>query len=291
MTGCQINNNNEIIKPPWLRVRALAGERVDKLRHLLDHERLNTVCYSAACPNIGECWNNGVATFMILGNQCTRSCRFCNVPSEKRPLPVDLKEPERLLKSALAMDLKHVVITSVARDDLADGGASQFARCLKLLKNNAPHLTSEVLTPDFFGIREHLKIVLDEGPTIFNHNIETVARLTPRIRSKALYDRSLQVLKMAKELSNTVRTKSGIMVGLGEEDEEVSVAMKDLREHKCDHLTIGQYLRPSAWHEPVHRYVHPDQFLEYKNIALALGFKHVESGPLVRSSYHAHKAV
>jgi lipoyl synthase len=264
---------------------------VQDLTRLLNHERLNTVCSSAACPNMGECWNNGVATFMILGNQCTRACRFCNVQSKLRPGPVDLNEPERLVKSAITMDLKHVVITSVARDDLPDGGALHFARCLKALHEQAPHMTTEVLVPDFFGSPDNVKIVTDQKPDIFNHNIETVPRLTPRIRSGAQYDRSLNLLKTAKLLSQSVLTKSGIMLGLGEEDHEVILAMKDLRAHDCDQLTIGQYLRPTSWHHPVHRYVHPDQFALFKRIAIDLGFSHVESGPLVRSSYHAEKGV
>lgn len=285
-----LSNNNELIKPSWLKVRAMAGENLNHIKRLIEQERLNTVCYAAACPNIGECWNNGVATFMILGNQCTRSCRFCNVPSDKRPSPVDLAEPKRLLDTVLAMKLKHVVITSVARDDLVDGGALHFARCLALI-NNVAHITTEVLTPDFLGNKDHLAIVLKAKPTIFNHNIETVARLTRHIRSKASYDRSLNVLSMAKDIDPKIKTKSGIMVGLGENDDEIYRTITDLHEHQCDFLTIGQYLRPSTWHEPVHRYVHPDQFHEYKQFALSLGFKHVASGPLVRSSYHADKAI
>lgn len=204
---------------------------------------------------------------------------------------MDLDEPERLLKSALAMDLKHVVITSVARDDLPDGGALQFARCLKLIHTQAPHMTTEVLVPDFFGSEELVKIVVDERPRVFNHNIETVRRLTPRIRSKARYERSLGLLKMVKQMNDGIITKSGIMVGLSEEDHEVIETMHDLRAHGCDHLTIGQYLRPTSWHHPVHRYVHPDLFAEFKRIALDAGFLHVESGPLVRSSYHAERGV
>lgn len=280
-----------LVRPPWIRVKAPVGAKVRELTQLLNHERLNTVCSSAACPNMGECWNNGVATFMILGNQCTRACRFCNVQSNKRPSPVDLDEPERLLKSALVMKLKHVVITSVARDDLPDGGALQFARCLRVLHEKAPELTTEVLVPDFFGSLENLAIVTHEAPTIFNHNIETVRRLTPRIRSGAQYDRSLNLLQMAKELDESILTKSGIMLGLGEEDHEVVQALEDLRAHRCDQLTLGQYLRPTTWHHPVHRYVPPDQFAAFKRIALDLGFSHVESGPLVRSSYHAERGV
>ncbi|HXW60794.1 MAG TPA: lipoyl synthase [Myxococcota bacterium] len=274
-------------KPEWLRVRAPSGEKVNKLKQLLLSERLHTVCSSAACPNMGECWERGTATFMILGNQCTRACRFCNVQSKMRPGPVDLDEPLRLALSAQKMGLKHVVITSVARDDLPDGGALQFARCLKMLKSVAQSTTTEVLVPDFLGSMANLQIVIDEEPTIFNHNLETVRRLTPRIRSGAQYDRSLKVLEHAKLLKPHIRTKSGLMLGLGEEDNEILGALKDLRAHHCDHLTLGQYLRPSSWHHPVDRYVSPEQFLSWQKIALDLGFSHVESAPLVRSSYHA----
>lgn len=284
---CTAQSRETLARPSWLRVRAPTGERVQQLTRLLNQERLHTVCSSAACPNMGECWDNGTATFMILGNQCTRACRFCNVQSKLRPGPVDLNEPERLAKSAISMNLKHVVITSVARDDLEDGGAKQFARCLQALRHKAPHMTTEVLVPDFNGRVEDLKIVTDEEPTIFNHNLETVRRLTPRIRSGAQYDRSLRLLAMVKEQKPTIKTKSGIMLGLGEEDHEVLEAIHHLRDHACDQLTIGQYLRPTSWHHPVHRYVAPEQFLEFKQAALNLGFSHVESGPLVRSSYHA----
>lgn len=287
MSTC--NSNNQ--RPSWLRVKAPAGERVQSLIKLLNNQRLHTVCSSAACPNMGECWNNGTATFMILGNQCTRACRFCNVQSKMRPGPVDLNEPLRLAESAITMQLKHVVITSVARDDLPDGGAEQFARCLKALRSHAPFMTTEVLVPDFRGDLDSLKIVTDQQPNIFNHNLETVERLTKRIRSGALYGRSLMLLQMAKQLNPALLTKSGIMLGLGEEDDEVIVAIKNLREHDCDQLTIGQYLRPTPWHHPVHRYVPPDRFLYFKNLAYDLGFSHVESGPLVRSSYHAEKGV
>lgn len=278
-------------KPPWLKVRAPSGEKVNRLMQLFNQQRLHTVCSSAACPNMGECWNNGTATFMILGNQCTRACRFCNVQSKMRPNPVDLNEPERLAKSAVMMDLRHVVITSVARDDLKDGGASHFARCLSNLKLHAPHMTTEVLVPDFLGNLTSLQIVVDAKPDIFNHNLETVRRMTPKIRSGGIYDRSLSLLKKVKELAPSMIVKSGLMLGLGEEDHEVIEALRDLRSHDCDHLTLGQYLRPTSWHHPVHRYVAPAQFEVFKNIALDLGFSHVKSGPLVRSSYHAEKGL
>lgn len=292
MTTCtSMSTETSMPRPAWLRVKAPAGERVSSLTRLINQQRLHTVCSSAACPNMGECWNNGTATFMILGNQCTRACRFCNVQSKMRPSPVDLSEPERLAETAIGMGLKHVVITSVARDDLPDGGAHHFARCLRILKQLAPNVTTEVLVPDFFGDVRHLQVVIDEKPTIFNHNIETIARLTPKIRSGAKYARSLQLIKNAKRLDSTIFTKSGIMLGLGEEDTEVVEAINHLREHDCDQLTIGQYLRPTSWHHPVHRYVTPERFLEFKTTALNLGFMHVESGPLVRSSYHAELGV
>jgi lipoic acid synthetase len=278
-------------KPAWLRVKAPTGERVAKIKRLINEQRLNTVCFSAACPNMGECWDLGTATFMILGNQCTRACRFCKVQSKLRPSVVDLDEPERLVKSALAMDLKHVVITSVARDDLPDGGASQFARCISALQEKAPHVSIEILVPDFLGNEESLALVTNLTPTIFNHNLETVRRLTPKIRSGAQYDRSLKLLATAKKHNPLIITKSGIMLGLGEEDHEVQEAISDLRAHNVDQLTIGQYLRPSAWHHPVSRYAPLELFHELKIFAKNIGFTHVESGPLVRSSYHAEKGV
>jgi len=278
-------------KPDWLRVKAPTGERVQKITRLINQQRLNTVCFSAACPNMGECWDLGTATFMILGNQCTRACRFCKVQSRLRPSVVDLDEPDRLVESALAMNLKHVVITSVARDDLPDGGALQFARCLIALKKKAPHMSVEVLVPDFLGNEENLRLVTHEQPTIFNHNLETVRRLTPKIRSGARYDRSLKLLALAKKQNPKLLTKSGLMLGLGEEDHEVEEALHDLRAHNVDQLTVGQYLRPSAWHHPVSRYAPLELFQSLKILAKNLGFSHVESGPLVRSSYHAEKGV
>ncbi len=288
MSQCQ---SQTIARPEWLRVRAPSGERYQELHRLLKSERLNTVCSSAACPNMGECWNIGTATFMILGNQCTRACRFCNVQSKLRPGPVDLNEPVRLVETAITMGLKHVVITSVARDDLADGGATQFARCLHLLHERAPHMSTEVLVPDFLGDEKSLRLVVDESPDIFNHNIETIARLTPKIRSGALYERSLKLLKTVKSWAPHIQTKSGIMLGLGEEKDEVKIAIEDLRAHNCDQLTIGQYLRPTPWHHHLHRYATPEEFTELGNFAKSLGFSHVESGPLVRSSYHAERGV
>lgn len=277
--------------PPWLRVRAPGGERYRELKQLIEERRLHTVCSSAACPNVGECWSAGTATFMILGNLCTRACRFCDVKTSNRPLPVDLDEPARLAEAAELMGLKHVVITSVARDDLADGGARQFARCITAVKERIPGVTLEVLVPDFRGDREGVRTVSDAGPEVFNHNIETVSRLTRKIRSGAQYARSLAVLEMAKELRPEMRTKSGIMLGLGETDDEVKQAIRDLHDHGTDILTIGQYLRPSPGHHEVMRYAEPAVFEELGAFARELGFAHVESGPLVRSSYHAERGV
>lgn len=277
--------------PPWLRVRAPGGERYRELKQLLEERRLHTVCSSAACPNVGECWSAGTATFMILGNLCTRACRFCDVKTSNRPLPVDLDEPARLAEAAALMGLRHVVITSVARDDLADGGARQFARCITAVKERIPGVTLEVLVPDFRGDKASVETVTDAAPEVFNHNLETVSRLTKKIRSGAQYARSLAVLEMAKQLRPEMRTKSGVMLGLGETDDEVKQAIRDLRDHGTDILTIGQYLRPSPGHHEVVRYAEPAVFEELGAFARELGFVHVESGPLVRSSYHAERGV
>jgi lipoic acid synthetase len=278
-------------RPSWIRVRAPGGERYTALRRLIEERRLHTVCSSAACPNIGECWNAGTATFMILGNECTRACRFCDVKTSTRPRPIDLDEPARLGEAAALMELEHVVITSVTRDDAPDGGAAQFARCIEEVRARLPEATLEVLTPDFGGDESLLKIVTDARPEIFNHNLETVARLTREIRSGAKYERSLALLKAAKAQQPDMRTKSGIMLGLGETDEEAAQAVRDLREADVDILTIGQYLRPSPKHHPVVRYAPPESFAELGRLGESLGFAHVESGPLVRSSYHAERGV
>jgi lipoic acid synthetase len=283
-------------KPPWLRVRAPGGEGYQRLRVLLEERRLHTVCSSAACPNVGECWSAGTATFMILGNECTRACRFCDVKTSARPNAVDLDEPARLADACVLMGLKHVVITSVARDDLEDGGSRQFARCLRAVHERLPHATLEVLVPDFKGRQASIVEVLEAGPAIFNHNVETCERLTPQIRSGAQYRRTLQVLLDAKRLSEAmglghVRTKSGIMLGLGETDDEVKTTIRDLHAARTDILTLGQYLRPSPSHAAVERFVPPEQFAAFKHFADSLGFAHVESGPLVRSSYHAERGV
>jgi len=277
--------------PPWLRVRAPGGDGYRRLRALLEERRLHTVCSSAACPNIGECWGAGTATFMILGNECTRACRFCDVKTSSTPKPVDLDEPARLAEAVVLMSLRHVVITSVARDDLPDGGARQFVRCLEAVRARVPDATLEVLVPDFGGDVESLRLVTDARPAIFNHNLETCERLTPVIRSRAKYGRSLEVLANAKRLAPALRTKSGIMLGLGESDDEVRASLRDLRASQVDIVTLGQYLRPSAWHHEVVRFVPPAVFDELGAYARGLGFSHVEAGPLVRSSYHAERGV
>ena len=283
-------------KPPWLRVQAPGAGKTSELRALLAERRLHTVCSSAACPNIGECWQHGTATFMILGNECTRACRFCDVKTSLRPNPVDLDEPARLAEAAVLMGLKHVVITSVARDDLDDGGARQCARCLTAVREQLPTCSLEVLTPDFLGSESSISTVLEAllaggHPGVFNHNVETCERLTPKIRSGAVYKRSLEVLQTAKRLRPDVRTKTGMMLGLGETDDEIIQTIKDARAHDVDILTLGQYLRPSSWNHEVMRYVSPDQFAEFAAFARTLGFAHVEAGPLVRSSYHAERGV
>lgn len=284
-------NLETLKKPPWLKVKAPIGEGFNKIYQILNKERLNTVCSSASCPNMGECWNRGTATFMILGNLCTRACRFCHIKTAQKGSPVDLDEPEKILKAIILMDLKHVVITSVARDDLEDGGALQFALCLKAIKKNLPHVTLEVLVPDFLAKKELIKIVTDENPDIFNHNLETIERLTPKVRSKAKYLRSLLVLKTAHELNKNMAIKSGLMLGLGETNEEIKKALCHLRDHACTQVTLGQYLRPSNWHLPVMRYATPEEFNDLAIYAKDLGFRHVKSGPLVRSSYHAESGV
>ncbi len=240
---------------------------------------------------MGECWNAGTATFMILGNECTRACRFCDVKTSRTPKAVDLDEPKRLAEAAELMGLDHIVITAVARDDVADGGAMQFVRCIEELRKLSKPVTIEVLTSDFQGDREAVKTVLDAGPDIFNHNLETVNRLTKKIRSGAQYGRSLNVLALAKVYAPHIKSKSGIMLGMGELDDEIEVAIRDLYAANVDILTLGQYLRPSMKHHPVHRYVSPEEFARFKAFADDMGFGYVESGPLVRSSYHAEKAL
>lgn len=259
-----------------------------RLKQLTRRLNLHTVCQSARCPNIGECWEAGTATFMILGNICTRRCGFCAVPSGK-PTEYDRQEPERVGWAVEALGLDYVVITSVARDDLADGGALMFAETIRAIRRRRPGCQVEVLIPDFRGSLEALATVMEAEPTVLNHNIETVERLQKPVRKSARYDRSLSVLKNAKRLNPRIPTKSGLMLGLGETWEEVVQTMRDLRAVDCNFLTIGQYLRPTLDHLPVVRYAHPSEFEELKRLGEAMGFTHVESGPLVRSSYHAEK--
>lgn len=282
-----MNKKEHIRKPDWLKIKLNTNENFQALKKLMRGSTLHTVCEEARCPNLHECWGTRrTATFMILGDICTRACRFCAVKTG-RPHEVDWEEPERIARSVAVMNLRHVVITAVARDDLRDGGASLFAETIRAVRRKNPLTTIEVLPSDLGGNRENLKKLLDARPDIFNHNIETVRRLTPKVRARAQYERSLRVLKWAKEIIPDMPTKSSIMVGLGETKEEIIEAMDDLRENEVDILAIGQYLQPTKKHLPVEKYYHPEDFLELKKIALAKGFSHCEAGPLVRSSYHA----
>lgn len=270
----------------WLR-RTLPDQRVlDRMDALLEGLNLHTVCDSALCPNRGECFKKGTATFIILGNVCTRNCGFCAVKKGK-PLPLDPEEPYHIAQAARHLQLKHIVVTSVTRDDLPDGGAEHFAETIIEIKKQLPKSTIEVLVPDFKGSWEALQRVIDAQPEVINHNIETVNRLYRLVRPKAVYKRSLELLRQVKIRDKNIISKSGIMVGLGEEEGEIIQAMKDLREVDGDILTIGQYLRPSPLHLRVQNYIHPDKFEEYQKIGMSLGFKYVASAPLVRSSYHA----
>ncbi len=275
-------------RPGWLKAKAPTGEGYRDIKETMRGLKLHTVCEEAMCPNIGECWNNRTATFMILGNVCTRSCGFCNVLTGK-PSELDLDEPKRVAEAAKKMGLKHAVITSVNRDELEDGGAGIFAETIRQIREEVPGCAVEVLTPDFKGDRDALKTLIDARPDTFNHNIETVPRLYPAVRPQAKYDRSLEVLRHVKEISPDGLTKSGFMVGLGEAEEELHEIMRDLRASDVDILTIGQYLRPSKNHLPMSRYYAPKEFANLRKYGFSLGFKHVESGPLVRSSYHAHE--
>ena len=271
-------------KPEWLKARVPGGENYSRLRTLIDERKLHTVCEEARCPNMGECWNSGTATFMILGDTCTRSCGFCNVKTGKMHI-VDEDEPRRVGEAVAMMNLRHAVITSVNRDELYDGGAHIFAQTLIEIRNRLPLCKAEVLIPDFMGSEESLNIVLNAQPDVLNHNIETVPRLYRAVRPQAHYHRSLELLERAK--AKGFVTKTGIMLGLGETADEVIEVMGDLRAVDCDIFTIGQYLQPTKNHLPVERYVHPDEFKMLKIKGMELGFRHVESGPLVRSSYHA----
>ena len=276
-------------KPKWLRVKLPTGKKYTELRGLVDKYKLNTICTSGSCPNMGECWGEGTATFMILGNICTRSCGFCGVKTG-RPEDVDWDEPEKVARSIKIMNIKHAVLTSVDRDDLKDMGSILWAETVKAVRRMNPETTLETLIPDFQGIEKHLDRMIAVAPEVISHNIETVRRLTREVRIQAKYDRSLDVLKYLKEHGQR-RTKSGIMLGLGETKEEVIETLYDLKNAKVDVVTIGQYLQPSKKHLPVQRFVTPDEFKEYEQIGLDLGFRHVESSALVRSSYRAHKHI
>jgi len=273
-------------KPVWLKVKLPTGESYKNLRKIVAEHDLHTICSSGNCPNMGECWGAGTATFMILGNICTRSCGFCAVKTG-RPLPVDLEEPMRVANSVKLMNVKHCVITSVDRDDLKDGGSIIWVETINAVRKISPHTTLETLVPDFKGDWDNLQRIIDVAPEIVSHNLETVRRLTKQVRIQAKYDRSLEALKRLKD--GGMKTKSGIMLGLGELEEEVIDSMKDLRSVGCDILTLGQYLQPTTKHLPVVEFVTPAQFAKYEKIGLELGFRFVESGPLVRSSYRAEK--
>jgi len=274
-------------KPEWLRVKLPIGKTYTSLRKVVDKYQLNTICTSGSCPNMGECWTEGTATFMILGNVCTRSCGFCGVATGK-PSAVDWEEPEKVARSIQLMKIKHAVITSVDRDDLKDGGSIIWAETIQAIRRANPETTLETLIPDFQGDKTNLDRIITVRPEIVSHNLETVRRLTRKVRIQAQYDRSLEVLLYLKE-SGLPRTKSGIMLGLGETEEEVIETLHDLKAAKVDVVTIGQYLQPSKKHLPVQEYITPEQFKKYETIGLALGFRHVESGALVRSSYKAQK--
>lgn len=273
-------------KPSWLRVKLPTGEAYKKVRSLVDTHGLHTICQSGNCPNMGECWGAGTATFMILGNTCTRSCGFCAVNTGK-PEEADQFEPAKVAQSVKLMDVKHAVITSVDRDDLPDGGSEIWAMTVRSIRRQSPGTTLETLIPDFMGKWENLQRIIDVAPEIVSHNLETVRRLTKEVRIQAKYDRSLEVLRRLKQ--GGMKTKSGVMLGLGESRDEVIETLDDLRSVGCDVLTLGQYLQPTPNHLAVHEFVTPEQFAEYKEIGLEKGFRFVESGPLVRSSYHAEK--
>lgn len=277
--------NQELGKrPDWLKVRLPIGENYSDVKNLMRRQKLNTVCEEAKCPNIAECWNHRTATFMILGDTCTRSCGFCNI-KVGIPNELDLEEPKRVVESVVELNLRHIVITSVNRDELKDGGASIFKECVRLIREQKPDCTVEILIPDFKGEVEAFNIIMQYPPDILNHNLETVPRLYHAVRPQAKYQRSLDLIKWFK--SKGLKTKSGIMVGIGEKTDEVIDLMKDLVAHGCDILTIGQYLQPTKDHLPVDRFVTPEEFKIYKEEGLKMGFKIVESAPLVRSSYHA----
>lgn len=280
------NSEIRIKKPKWLRVKLPTGENYRKVRSLVDEHKLHTICESGSCPNMGECWGEGTATFMILGNICTRSCGFCAVKTG-RPEEVDNFEPGKVAHSVKTMGIKHAVVTSVDRDDLKDGGSEIWVQTVKAIRHQSPGTTMETLIPDFAGNWENLQRIIDVAPEIVSHNLETVRRLTKQVRIQAKYDRSLEVLFRLKK--GGMRTKSGIMLGLGETDEEILETMEDLRSVQVDILTLGQYLQPTSKHLPIAEFVTPERFDRYREIGMEMGFKYVESGPLVRSSYHAEK--
>ena len=280
------NSEIRIKKPKWLRVKLPTGENYRKVRSLVDEHKLHTICESGSCPNMGECWGEGTATFMILGNICTRSCGFCAVKTG-RPEEVDNFEPGKVAHSVKTMGIKHAVVTSVDRDDLKDGGSEIWVQTVKAIRHQSPGTTMETLIPDFAGNWENLQKIIDVAPEIVSHNLETVRRLTKQVRIQAKYDRSLEVLFRLKK--GGMRTKSGIMLGLGETDQEIIEAMEDLRSVQVDILTLGQYLQPTSKHLPIVEFVTPERFDRYREIGMEMGFRYVESGPLVRSSYHAEK--
>lgn len=283
-----IKKDSRIKKPDWLRVKLPIGESYKHVRGLVDTHKLHTICESGNCPNMGECWGEGTATFMILGNICTRSCGFCAVATG-RPEPVDWNEPQRVAEAVFLMKVKHAVITSVDRDELKDGGSEIWHNTIKAVKALSPETTLETLIPDFRGNVDQIQRIIDAAPEVVSHNVETVERLTKQVRIQAKYRRSLEVLNILKK--GGMRTKTGIMLGLGETKAEVIQSMKDLREVACDVLTLGQYLQPTPKHLAVQRFVHPDEFAQLRQIGYELGFDYVESGPLVRSSYHSDKHV
>lgn len=282
------DNKVRIKKPNWLRVKLPIGENYRKVRALVDEHKLHTICESGSCPNMGECWGEGTATFMILGNICTRSCGFCAVQTGK-PDVVDEFEPGKVAHSIKTMGIKHAVITSVDRDDLKDGGSGIWVQTVKAVRHQSPGTTMETLIPDFAGKWENLQQIIDVAPEIVSHNLETVRRLTKQVRIQAKYDRSLEVLFRLKK--GGMRTKSGVMLGLGETDEEIIETMEDLRAVGVDILTLGQYLQPTPKHLPIVEFVEPERFQKYEKLGLEMGFRFVESGPLVRSSYHAEKHI
>lgn len=284
MTCAHLNTRPRL--PEWLRIKLPTSQTYGETRGLLDRLKLHTVCESAKCPNQWECWAKGTATFMIAGDRCTRACAFCAVNTAK-PLPLDANEPARVAEAVQTMRLKHIVITAVARDDLADGGAGHFQATIEKVRELNPRTIIEVLVPDFQDHDVDIETVLQAHPHIYNHNLETVRRLTPSVRHRATYDRSLSVLRKAKTKRADIYTKSGLMLGLGESQAELLDALRDLREVKCDLLTLGQYLQPTLQQLPVVEFVTPEKFARYKTLALEMGFVHVASGPMVRSSYHA----